>query len=44
MLQELNLYQLKQWYQILSYSYLHKLAGLYFKRPKLTTTLTLPYR
>ena len=27
MLQELNLYQIKQWYQILSYSYLHKLAG-----------------
>ena len=27
MLQELNLYQLKQWYQILIYSYLHKLAG-----------------
>ena len=27
MLQELNLYQWKQWYQILSYSYLQKLAG-----------------
>ena len=27
MLQELNLYQYKQWYQISSYSYLQKLAG-----------------